>query len=94
MVGGDQGGTEVQPNPDPELAYLVHQELIMKNGIFNLESLTLDELARDGAYEFLFVFTPVRFRGARAHRAGRSRFDESGSGKSFRIQYKLQRRPP
>jgi kynurenine formamidase len=36
----------------------------MKNGIFNLENLTLEELARDHAYEFLFVFTPTRFKGA------------------------------
>ena len=64
MVGSDQGGTEVQPNPDPSLAFPVHQELIMKNGIFNIENLALDELARDAAYEFLFVFTPVRFKGA------------------------------
>ena len=64
MVGGDQGGTEVQPASNPELSNPVHQELIMKNGIFNLESLTLDELARDQVYEFLFVFTPIRFKGA------------------------------
>jgi len=64
MVGSDQSGTEVEPNPDPSLAFPVHQELIMKNGIFNIENLTLDELARDGAWEFLFVFTPVRFKGA------------------------------
>jgi hypothetical protein len=64
MVGSDQGGTEVQPSPDPSLAFPVHQELIMKNGIFNIENLALDELARDAAYEFLFVFTPVRFKGA------------------------------
>jgi hypothetical protein len=64
MVGSDQGGLEVQPNPDPSLAFPVHQELIMKNGIFNIENLALDELARDAAYEFLFVFTPVRFKGA------------------------------
>lgn len=64
MVGSDQSGTEVQPNPDPKKAFPVHQELIMKNGIFNIENLTLDELARDGASEFLFVFTPIRFRGA------------------------------
>jgi hypothetical protein len=64
MVGSDQGGTEVQPNPDPSLGFPVHQELIMKNGIFNIENLALDELARDSAYEFLFVFTPVRFKGA------------------------------
>lgn len=64
MVGSDQSSTEVQPSPDPQLAFPVHQELIMKNGIFNLENLALDELARDAAYEFLFVFTPVRFKGA------------------------------
>jgi hypothetical protein len=64
MVGGDQSQTEVGPNPDPGLAFPVHQELIMKNGIFNIENLALDELARDGAWEFLFVFTPVRFKGA------------------------------
>ena len=64
MVGSDQLGTEVGPNPDPSLAFPVHQELIMKNGIFNIENLTLEELARDAAWEFLFVFTPVRFKGA------------------------------
>jgi kynurenine formamidase len=64
MVGGDQAGTEVQPSSDPEKAFPVHQELIMKNGIFNLENLTLEELARDQVYEFLFVFTPIRFKGA------------------------------
>lgn len=64
MVGSDQSGTEVQPSADPNQAYPVHQELMMKNGIFNLENLTLEELARDGVYEFLFVFTPVRFKGA------------------------------
>lgn len=64
MVGSDQSQTEVGPNPDPSLAFPVHQELIMKHGIFNIENLTLDELARDSAYEFLFVFTPVRFKGA------------------------------
>jgi hypothetical protein len=64
MVGSDQSSTEVLPNPDSNLVFPVHQELVMKNGIFNIENLALDELARDGAYEFLFVFTPVRFKGA------------------------------
>jgi kynurenine formamidase len=64
MVGSDQSGTEVQPSADPNQLYPVHQELMMKNGILNLENLTLEELARDGVYEFLFVFTPVRFKGA------------------------------
>ncbi len=64
MVGSDQSGTEVGPNPDPSLLFPVHQELIMKHGIFNIENLTLEELAKDAAWEFMFVFTPTRFKGA------------------------------
>jgi kynurenine formamidase len=37
---------------------------MMKNGIFNIENLTFEELAADRAYEFLFVATPLRFKGA------------------------------
>jgi kynurenine formamidase len=64
MVGADSFSTEVVPNPDPSLTFPVHQELIAKNGIFNIENLSLDELAADGAHEFLFVFTPTRLKGA------------------------------
>jgi len=63
LVGGDVG-PEVFPNPDPDLFAPVHQELVMKNGIFLLESMALDELARDRVYEFLFIFTPLRIKGA------------------------------
>jgi kynurenine formamidase len=64
MIGSDAGGTEVTPNPDRDLSFPVHQELIMRNGIFNLENLTFEELLADRVYEFLFIFTPIRFRGA------------------------------
>jgi kynurenine formamidase len=64
MVGSDGASTEVVPNPDASQAYPVHQELIVKNGIFNLENMVLGELARDGVYEFLFILTPIRFKGA------------------------------
>lgn len=64
MVGSDSPGLEVTPNPDPRLAYPVHQELIPRNGIWNLENLHFEELLAEGAYEFLFVFTPLRFKGA------------------------------
>lgn len=43
---------------------IAHAELTMKNGIFNLEWMTFEGLAEDKAYEFLFIFTPVRFKGA------------------------------
>lgn len=63
MIGSDQWCSEVVPNPDANLAFPVHQELITKNGIWNLENMTFEDLARDGAYEFLFIFTPIRFQG-------------------------------
>jgi kynurenine formamidase len=37
---------------------------MMKNGIFNIENMVFEELAADGVYEFLFVATPLRFKGA------------------------------
>jgi kynurenine formamidase len=63
VTGGDTSTNEVSPNPTGQVIP-VHQELMMKNGIFNIENLTFEELAADRAYEFLFVATPLRFRGA------------------------------
>lgn len=64
MIGSDQWTTEVVPNPDPKKEFPVHQELIVKNGIFNLENMVFEELVEDGVYEFLFVLAPIRFKGA------------------------------
>ena len=64
MIGSDSWCSEVIPNPDPTLAFPVHQELLMKNGIFNLENMRLEELAADEVTEFLFILTPIRFKGA------------------------------
>jgi kynurenine formamidase len=64
MTGADTGPTEVIPNPDSDLFVPVHQELIMKNGIFNLENMDMEQLATDKVYEFQFIFTPLRLVGA------------------------------
>lgn len=64
MIGSDGVGTEVLRNPDPDLFLPVHQELIMKHGIFNLENITFEDLIQDKGYEFLFIFTPLRIKGA------------------------------
>jgi kynurenine formamidase len=64
MVGSDSPGLEVTPNPDQTLAYPVHQVLITQNGIWNQENLHFEELVADRVYQFLFIFTPVRFKGA------------------------------
>ena len=64
MIGSDQWTTEVVPNPDSTLAFPVHQEVINQHGVWNLENMEFSTLAQDEAYEFLFVFTPIRFKGA------------------------------
>ena len=64
MVGSDSWTTEVVPNPEPGLVFPVHQELMMKNGIYNLENMQFDGLVADGVNEFLFVLTPLRLKGA------------------------------
>ncbi|MCZ6514439.1 MAG: cyclase family protein [Acidobacteria bacterium] len=64
MVGGDTWPTEVVPNPNPNLAFPVHQLLLVRNGIYILENLDTSDLARDKVYEFAFLFSPVPIKGA------------------------------
>ena len=63
-VGSDTWPVEVNPNPDPNIRGIVHQELLTKNGIFLHENLNLAELSRDRAYEFAYIFVPVPLKGA------------------------------
>lgn len=64
MTGADTSSVEVVPFEDPEMAYPVHEEMLVRQGIYNIENLDLSELAEDGVYEFLFMFAPVKFKGA------------------------------
>jgi kynurenine formamidase len=64
LVGSDTWATEVVPNPNPDLAFVVHNELITKNGIFNHENLDFTELIKDKVSEFVYVFSPLRIKGA------------------------------
>ena len=63
LVGSDNGGVEVAPNPDPQLAGPVHQIMLVVNGIHLLENLRLDELAASGTHEFAFVIEPLKIQG-------------------------------
>lgn len=64
MVGTDTEAVEQWPF-DPEGPPLpVHTYLIVEKGITHVESLYLDRLAADRAYEFLFIALPLRIRGA------------------------------
>lgn len=64
VVGADNWAVEVFPNPDPELRGIVHQELLVRNGIFLHENLDLSGLVTDQVYEFVYVFAPIPFKGA------------------------------
>lgn len=54
-------GTELYEGGDPTPE--VHKLLIRDCGIYILELLDLEDLAEDGASEFLFVVAPLRIRG-------------------------------
>jgi kynurenine formamidase len=64
LVGTDTWATEVIPSEDPKRPFEVHQWLLVRHGIYNLENLDLEQLARDRVAEFAFIFAPLRLKGA------------------------------
>lgn len=64
MVGSDTWATEAFPGEDKEKFAEGHQHLLVRNGIYNHENLDLAELAKDKVYEFVYVFAPLRLKGA------------------------------
>ncbi|MEO1492654.1 MAG: cyclase family protein [Pseudomonadota bacterium] len=55
---------EAVPNPDPNLAFPVHQIFLAKHGIHILENVRLDHLAADGIYKFAFILSTLPVKGA------------------------------
>jgi kynurenine formamidase len=68
LVGGDTPSVERIVKEPPNTPHIepVHQHLIVERGIFILENLDLETLSRDRVYDFLFISSPVRIRGATA----------------------------
>ena len=56
-VGPGLGGENMQP-------FECHIKLQTKRGIWNIENLNLSQLVADKAYEFLFVYAPLKIKGA------------------------------
>ena len=63
LVGSDTWPVEVVPNPDPDLAFPVHNELITKNGILTHENLDFARLIDDQVYQFAYIFVRVPIKG-------------------------------
>lgn len=65
-VGADNQGVEALPpeSPDPDFPFPVHKLLLAQHGVYILEDIKTEELARDRVYEFLFVLGQPKFVGA------------------------------
>ncbi|HKX27730.1 MAG TPA: cyclase family protein [Blastocatellia bacterium] len=63
LVGSDNPGIDVQPNPDPNLSLPVHQIMLVINGIHLLENMKLDELVAKRVQEFAFIVQPLKIQG-------------------------------
>ena len=63
-VGADTWAVEVVPFEQGAGVFEVHQHLLAKHGTYILEYIKTDELARDKAWEFLFVLGAPRVKGS------------------------------
>jgi len=63
-VGADNVAVENQPSTVPGDPHPVHIYLLVDNGVHILENLWLEDLSRDGVYEFLFAGGTTKIQGA------------------------------
>jgi kynurenine formamidase len=65
-VGADHlsWDTDGRVDPDLRLSLPGHIILLVRHGIYIIENLFLEDLARDQVYEFLFVGLPLKIQGA------------------------------
>ena len=66
LLGSDNFGVESLPSPDPANFVPVHSYLQAERGVSILEAVWLEDLSKDQAYEFLFMASPLKFRGGTA----------------------------
>lgn len=64
LIGADNAAVEAQPGSLAGQAMPVHQEMLVRRGVFLMENVATERLADAGVSEFAFSFTPVPFRGA------------------------------
>lgn len=67
LICADTWGIEVLPGENPDIVFQIHSLMQPVHGIWMLENLNhkvMAQMAKDGIYEFLFIFVPVPFVGA------------------------------
>ncbi|MGI9411741.1 MAG: cyclase family protein [Hyphomicrobiaceae bacterium] len=63
VIASDTWPVEVVPNPNPKMAFPVHQILLTQNGIFIHENAATERLAAAKVYEFAYIFNPLAVEG-------------------------------
>jgi kynurenine formamidase len=66
LLGADNFGVESFPSKNPDNFVPLHTYLFAERGVSILEVLWLEDLAKDQVYEFLFIASPLKLRGATA----------------------------
>ena len=64
LTGADTWATEAVPGENTNLPFECHVQLQTRHGIWNLDNLDFTQLLEDGVYEFLFVWSPLKMKGA------------------------------
>ncbi len=64
LTGCDTWSFGPVPSEDPDAPFVVPQTLNVKHGMFIVENLFTSELSKDKVYEFLFILTHPKVRGA------------------------------
>ncbi|MGE0258354.1 MAG: cyclase family protein [Alphaproteobacteria bacterium] len=63
-IGCDNMAVEVLPNPDRSLMMPVHQHVLAEAGVYLIENLALDEIARERLTSFCFILLATKYKGA------------------------------
>jgi kynurenine formamidase len=66
ILGADTWSIGPVPGEDPERPFLVPQTMYVQMGMFGLENLATEELARRKVYAFMFVLTHAKTKGSTA----------------------------
>ena len=66
LLGADNLAVESFPSSNPENFVPVHTYLLVERGVSIMEALWLEDLSKDQVYEFLFIASPLKFRGGTA----------------------------
>lgn len=64
LTGADTWAVEAVPGENADKPFECHMQLQTRRGIWNIENLDLTQLVEDQAYEFLFVWAPLKMKGA------------------------------